>query len=75
MNTNRTFELRDNQEFIELNKLLKVEQIAQTGGHAKILIAEGSILVNEEVENRVRRKLREGDKVAFDDIIIEITRA
>lgn len=32
------FELKEGQEFIQLNNLLQVKQIAQTGGHAKILI-------------------------------------
>jgi ribosome-associated protein len=72
MSEKRTFELKPDSEFIELMKLLKIEQIAQTGGHAKILIEEESVRVNKEVELRKRKKLRKGDTVQFEDIIIEI---
>lgn len=67
-----TFELKENSEFIELMKLLKAEQIAQTGGHAKILIEEEEIKVNGEIETRKRKKLRSGDIVQFQDIQIKI---
>lgn len=72
MSTNRTFELKPDSEFIELMKLLKVEQIAQTGGHAKILIEDELVFVNQELELRKRRKLRRGDIVQVEDIQIEI---
>ncbi|MBD3638750.1 MAG: RNA-binding S4 domain-containing protein [Crocinitomicaceae bacterium] len=72
MSKKRTFELSENNEFIELNKLLKIEQIAQTGGHAKLLIQEDQITVNNEIESRIRRKLRKGDVVQFEDTLIEI---
>ena len=67
-----TFELKEGSEFIELMKLLKVEQIAQTGGHAKILIEEEEVKVNGEIETRKRKKLRSGDIVQFQDIQIKI---
>ena len=67
-----TFELKKDSEFIELMKLLKVEQIAQTGGHAKILIEEEEIMVNGEIEKRKRKKLRTGDIVQFQDVQIKI---
>jgi len=49
--------------FIKLDQLLKATAIAQSGGEAKILIAEGYILVNDEVETRRGRKIKSGDKV------------
>ena len=66
------FELRPEDEFIELVKLLKIMQIAQTGGHAKLLIEEGVIYVNGEQEYRKRRKLRAKDEVVYEDSRIEI---
>ncbi|MFT4601558.1 MAG: ribosome-associated protein [Arenicella sp.] len=66
------FKLKKDSEFIELNRLLKAEQLAQTGGHAKILISEGEITVNGEVESRLRRKLRSGDVVKHEAIEIKI---
>lgn len=66
-----TFELID-QEYIELNKLLKIENLVETGGEAKFLIKNGEAIVNNEVEMQVRKKLRKGDVVRFFDETIEI---
>ena len=52
------FALRDNELFIELIKLLKIKQFAQTGGHAKMIIEDGLVKVNGEVEFRKRNKLK-----------------
>ena len=64
------FEL-EGHDFIELNKLLKIVQLASSGGEAKQLIDEGLILVNGEVEKQRRKKLRSGDVVKFE--MAEIT--
>jgi ribosome-associated protein len=50
-------------EFIELIQLLKVLGIAETGGHAKIIVEDGLVKLNGVVEERKRAKLRTGDKV------------
>ena len=50
-------------EYIELVKLLKLLQIAQTGGHAKIIVEDGEVIRNGEQEFRKRAKLRSGDKI------------
>lgn len=68
----RHFELNPSSEYIELIKLLKIEGVAQTGGHAKILIEEGEVRCNGEVESRKRRKLRKGDIVQLDGLEIKI---
>lgn len=52
-------------KFIELNTFLKLNNLASTGGQAKILIRSGEILVNGEVESRNRRKMLVGDKVQY----------
>ncbi len=54
------------QEYIELNKLLKLLKWVGTGGHAKIMIQEGQVLRNEEPEYRVRAKLVKGDVIEFE---------
>jgi ribosome-associated protein len=59
------FSLRG-EEFIELNKMLKILQIAQTGGHAKLMIQDGVVSLNGEQESRIRAKLRAGDVVAVE---------
>lgn len=50
-------------EFITLDAFLKWTGVADTGGHAKTLIASSMIRVNGEVELRRGRKLRPGDYV------------
>jgi len=72
MSVNRDFELKPDSEFIELMKLLKAEKIAQTGGHAKILIENEEVKVNGEIELRKRKKLRKGDLVEIEDYQITI---
>ena len=44
--TEITFELRPTDEYIELIKLLKLQQIAQSGAHAKIMVEDGVVKVN-----------------------------
>jgi ribosome-associated protein len=55
-----------NNEFIELNNLLKVMGLCDSGGIAKTLIAEGRVKVNGNVELRKRYKVRKGQLVEFE---------
>jgi ribosome-associated protein len=59
-------------EYIELIQLLKATGLAQTGGHAKWMVDEGEIILNNEVEIRKRAKLRSGDVVQFDSFTINL---
>lgn len=63
-----TFKIKG--EFIELIQLLKVLGIAETGGHAKIIVDDGLVKLNGEIEYRKRAKLRKGDKVEVDNEVI-----
>lgn len=67
-----TFKLRPTDEFIELIKMLKLKQIAQSGGHAKMIVEDGLVNVNGEQEFRKRKKLRPGDVVELEEITISI---
>ena len=62
-------------EFIQLNQLLKLENVVSSGGEAKALIESGRVLVNEVKADAVRKKLRQGDKVRIGQKIwvIELT--
>lgn len=51
------------QSFIKLDQFLKWQQLAQTGGEAKVLIQSGTVQVNDVVETRRGRKLVHGDRV------------
>ena len=50
-------EFKLNSEFIKLDQLLKAADIVSTGGEAKMIIIEGNILVNGEIETRRGRKI------------------
>lgn len=54
-------------EYIELTQLLKAVNIAQTGGHAKIIVEEGAVVRDGEVETRKRAKIRKGEEVKVED--------
>ncbi|HIA27629.1 MAG TPA: RNA-binding S4 domain-containing protein [Planctomycetes bacterium] len=56
----------DSAPTIRLAQFLKWKGIADSGGEAKVLIQEGLVSVNDEVETRRGRQLRNGDSVAFD---------
>jgi ribosome-associated protein len=59
-------------EFIELDNLLKNLNFVASGAEAKQFILTGSVKVNGQVEIRIRRKLRAGDFVEFQDKKIDI---
>jgi ribosome-associated protein len=48
---------------INLTQVLKLGGCAQSGGEAKMLIADGQVQVNGEVELRKRRQMKAGDQV------------
>jgi len=53
-------------EFIELDNLLKAMDLVAGGAQARQCVLAGSVKVNGQVETRIRRKLRPGDRVEFD---------
>lgn len=59
-------------DFIELNKLLKIQNWVSSGGEAKQVIDEGQVKVNGEVEKRRRKKLYAGDKVEMEEEVVII---
>jgi ribosome-associated protein len=50
--------------YLKLDCFLKAVDAVSSGGEAKLLIADGQVLVNGEVELRRGRKLYPGDRVA-----------
>ena len=55
-------------EYITLGKFLKYVNAVDSGAIAKIVILDGLVLVNDEVDTRRGKKLRHGDKVSFDGV-------
>lgn len=53
-------------EYIPLGKLLKYVSAVDSGAIAKIVIKDGLVLVNGEVETRRGKKLYDGDTISYD---------
>ena len=51
---------------IRLDQFMKVAGLVGTGGQAKMLIQDGEVMVNDTIEKRRRRQLKNGDVVVFD---------
>lgn len=54
-------------DFITLAQFLKMESYINSGGEAKYFLAENSILLNGELENRRGKKLYHNDIVKLDN--------
>jgi ribosome-associated protein len=63
------------REFIELNQLLKLAGICDSGGAGKALVASGAVSVDGARELRKTCKIRAGQRVSIGDIVIEVTGA
>jgi ribosome-associated protein len=60
------------KQVVELYKILKFEGMVGSGGEAKMVIADGLVMVNGLVETRKRKKIISGDIIEFGQDIIRI---
>lgn len=60
-------------DYIELIQLLKAVGVAQTGGHAKLIVEDEVVFRNGELETRKRAKLVVGDLIEIEDSSILLT--
>ena len=67
-----TYTLKNEDDFIELVKLLKTLKMAESGGHGKMMIAEGQVKLNGNQEFRKRAKIRRGDLIETPDGSIQV---
>lgn len=67
------FEL--NGEFVELNQLLKLVGICDSGGAGKIMVANGEVSVDGNLELRKTCKVRAGSVVTLGDVQITVIAA
>lgn len=56
-------EVKIESDFIKLDSLLKLAGVAQTGGHAKIMIMESAVSVNNEICTMRGKKIYPKDSV------------
>lgn len=64
--------LKIDGEYMTLQQVLKACDVIASGGQIKAYLAENPVLVNSEPENRRGRKIRPGDVVEADGIVIEV---
>lgn len=59
-------------EFVALNDLLKLTGVCDSGGAGKMLVSEGAVSVDGQVESRKTAKIRAGQVVELDDVRIQV---
>ena len=59
-------------DHVELNQLLKLVGVCDSGGAGKALVAEGVVSVDGKVELRKTCKIRAGSVVALGDVRIRV---
>jgi len=59
-------------EYIELNQLLKLVGICDSGGAGKAIVAEGLVSVDGQLELRKTCKIRAGSVVTLEDVRIKV---
>jgi ribosome-associated protein len=59
-------------DFIPMIQLLKATNLVQTGGEAQIVVDEGEVKYNGQVDYRKRLKVRAGDTVEFGGETIKV---
>lgn len=64
-----------NGEYVELNQLLKLVGICDSGGAGKALVASGEVAVDGQIELRKTCKIRAGQTVSLGDVRIRVTAA
>ena len=66
--------IREGDTFIKLGQALKLAGAVGSGVEAKMVIQDGEVTVNGEVDTRRGRKLYDGMEVCYDDEKISIQR-
>ena len=61
-------------EFIKLGQAMKLAGLIDSGLEAKIVIQNGEVKVNGEVDERRGRKVYEGDIISFEGNEIKVVR-
>ncbi len=64
-----------NREFVQLNQLLKLTGLCDSGGAGKALVAGGTVSVDGSIELRKTCKIRVGQVVALGDVEITVVAA
>ena len=69
-----TVNIREEDEFIKLGKALKKASLVGSGVDAKMVIQDGQVTVNGQVEVQRGKKLHDGDVVTYNGETIQIVK-
>ena len=69
-----TVNIREEEEFIKLGQALKKGNLVSSGVEAKMVILDGLVYVNGEVEMQRGKKLHDGDVVSYDGETLKIVK-
>jgi ribosome-associated protein len=61
-----------NGDYVELNQLLKLSGLCDSGGAGKMLVASGAVSVDGKKELRKTCKIRAGQIVAIGDVRVNV---
>ena len=71
----QTIEFELDRDFVELNQLLKLVGLCDSGGAGKQLVASGVVRVDGKPEERKTAKIRAGQGVRVGDVEIRVVAA
>ena len=67
-----TITIRDGEEYIKLGQALKKAGLVSSGVDAKMIIQDGLVKVNGEVDTRRGKKLYPGDSFEYDGQLVTV---
>ncbi|MEW9501187.1 S4 domain-containing protein YaaA [Jeotgalibacillus marinus] len=67
--------IRINTEYITLGQFLKLAEVIQSGGMAKWFLSEHEVYINQELDQRRGRKLRDGDEIQIPEVGIYVVKS
>ena len=68
----QTLEFQLDGDYVELNQLLKLVGVCDSGGAGKAIVASGDVSVDGKQELRKTAKIRAGQTVGIGDIRIRV---
>ena len=67
-----TINLREGEEYIMLGQAMKKAGLVGSGVDAKVIIQDGLVKVNGEVDTRRGKKLYKGDTFEYDNNVVKV---
>lgn len=64
--------IREGEEFIKLGQAMKKAGLVDSGVDAKIIIQDGLVKVNGEIDTRRGKKLYKGDNFEYNGELVEV---